>query len=653
MKGKRWTLFKLMSVLLVVVSMVTAFVLLDYNESKGWLMIIVTSLAAIGFLMMFLLSRSNLHRFLINAEEEIQQTEKDSLYSIPSPAVILDEHGIIIWYNAAFNDIIYDGGEAYGRTLDSILGADTERLRAKKSITAEINGSCFRLTAAENIQNEAVLTIVVFEDITELTSLRAQYIHTRPAVMIIMIDDYVDLLQNIKESDKASILVQIEKILETFMDDFDGILKKVSNDRFFAVIEEQHLERMIADKFTILDKARAITVNDRMCVTLSIGIGRGSVSLSQSEIFAKQALDMSLGRGGDQVAVKSENGFEFFGGVSAGIEKRTKVKARIISTALQELITESDRVLIMGHRLGDLDSVGAATGLCGAIHIMGVEAQVAVDKNRNLASPLIIRMNEQEDGIYITPEEAIAIADENTLLIIVDTSNPVLIESPELYEKCAKVVVIDHHRKSVNQIEGTVIFHHEPYASSASEMVAELVQYFPKSEELPPYFAEAMLAGITLDTKNFAMRTGVRTFEAAAFLKKLGADTLIVKGMFSSTIDSYLKKSKLVSSAEIYNRCAVAWSDSKNEDLRVVVSQAADDLLSISGVDASFVMYELDGTVNISARSMGTLNVHVIMEKLGGGGHQTMAATQLKNTDIASARKLLYKAIDEHMQNIS
>lgn len=654
MKGKRWMLFKLTAILLVLVSLASAFALASVDEHRFWLMLLLTSGAALAFLLMFLLAQQNLHRFLAQTQQNITEVEKDSLYSIPAPAVILDNEGTVIWYNIAFNDIIYNGDEAFGLQLDKIINVDMDRLKAKGTATAEINGGIFRLTAADNEENDIVLTIILFEDITELERLQSKYSHTRPSVILITIDDYVDLLQNIKESDKAIILVQIEKILEDSIESSVGILKKLGSDRFFAIVEDQHLERMIAEKFPILDKARAITVNEKMCVTLSIGIGRGASSLAESESFARQALDMSLGRGGDQVSIKTDNGFEFFGGVSQGIEKRTKVKTRIISTAIQELIRESDTVFIMGHRFGDLDSVGSAVGLYGAIRLMGIKANVVVDRNKNLSAPLIIRVNEHEEGVFLTPEEALPLATPQSLLIIVDTSNQTIIESQELYEACERVVVIDHHRKSVTHIDKSVIFHHEPYASSASEMVAELIQYFPEAEKFPAHCAEALLSGITLDTKNFVMKTGVRTFEAAAFLRKQGADTVAVKTMFSSSIDAYRNKTKLVSSAEIYNRCAIACSDITGENLRVIISQAADDLLEITGVDASFVMYESNGVVSISARSMGTMNVQVIMEAFGsGGGHQTMAGAQIEGMGIEEAKAKLYAAIDEYIRNVS
>ena len=362
---------------------------------------------------------------------------------------------------------------------------------------------------------------------------------------------------------------------------------------------------------------------------------------------------MALGRGGDQAVVKTDNGYRFFGGVSKGVEKRSQAKTRVISNALQDLIMSSGKIYIMGHRFGDLDSVGASCGLAGAIKQLGKDVCIVVDRSKNLAAHLIDIVEKNTDfPLFITPAEAEDAIEDNDLLIIVDTHNKDFIESYSLYIRAKSVVVIDHHRKTVNFIDNAVIFHHEPYASSASEMVTEIIQYFKynNDERIAAFYADALLSGIMLDTKNFVMRTGVRTFEAAAYLKKIGADTVSVKLLFSNSIDSYRRKTQIVASAKIYNKCAIATADFKSDDIRLVAPQAADELLSITDVDASFVVYKTGNTINISARSLGALNVQVIMEKLGGGGHQTMAAAQIENSTINEAVKALTHAIDERQQ---
>ena len=415
---------------------------------------------------------------------------------------------------------------------------------------------------------------------------------------------------------------------------------------------------MIADKFKILEEVRAIPVTGKTPITLSIGVGIGSVDLEESEQFARQALEMAQGRGGDQAAVKRDDGYEFFGGVSKGIEKHTKVKTRIVAAALTDIIESSSSVYIMGHRNGDMDSVGSGAGLCGAIRILrpDIPVNMVVDLERNLAKPIIGRLNENlrdEEPVFISPEDALGKMDANSLLIIVDTNNKDLLDSPEVYAAAKQIVVIDHHRQVVNYIDNAVIFHHEPYASSACEMTAELIQYFPGIDKLQSYYADVMLAGIMLDTKDFVMRTGVRTFEAAAFLRKLGADMVAVKNLFANTMACIQKRSKLIADAEIYKRCAIAVDDTADEYIRVASAQAADQMLEIVGVDASFVIFRIPTGVNISARSLGAMNVQIIMEKLGGGGHQTMAAAQLNDVRVTEAKAELISAIDEYIQNIS
>ena len=357
---------------------------------------------------------------------------------------------------------------------------------------------------------------------------------------------------------------------------------------------------------------------------------------------------MALGRGGDQVAVKKNESYQFFGGISKGIEKRDKVRTRVIAATLTNHVNNSSNVIIMGHRFSDLDSVGACIGMWSAM-VKGLHrnAYICIDKQKTLAKSLVTSFEKAGfSSIFKTESEAYDLIDEHTLLIIVDTHSPNFVESKAVYEKCKRVVVIDHHRMMVNHIDNAVVFFHEPYASSACEMTTELVQYLGDCS-ISRLESEAMLSGIMLDTKNFVLRTGVRTFEAAAFLRSRGADTVEVKRLFSNSIDTYKVKYKLVSEAEIFNYCAIASADSNIPDIRIASAQAADELLGIENVKASFVMYKTGKTVNISARSLGDLNVQIIMEALGGGGHQTMAACQLEGVSMDEAREKLLSIINE------
>lgn len=590
-------------------------------------------------------------QYYARIDDELESKMHMSVHSFPMSAVIIDSAGRIVWTNGKFTEEFPDCCE-YGMELSNITDIPPADFFTDDGITVRYKDSVYKVFARIPDENEAKeLTLLFFKNITDITALETEKKLSQPVVILFMVDGYEELISGCLESEKAHVSVQIDKLLEDFAGQTTGVLRKNASDRFIAVIEERHLQEILRNKVEILDKAREIFVNDRLNVTMSIGIGRTGKTLKESEQFARQALEMALGRGGDQAAVKTDNGFEFYGGVSKGVERHTKVKTRIIANSLLELVDNADKIFIMGHKYSDLDSVGSSVGLTCAIRNLGKSAWAVCDYSTSLAKVLIDRFPhvDGEEPLFTEPADAMEELTDNSLLIICDTHNPLIIESKELYEKAKKVVVIDHHRKMVNYIDNAVIFHHEPYASSASEMVTELIQYFGEAGKLRAVQAECLLAGIMLDTKNFVMKTGVRTFEAAAVLRKMGADTIIVKKMFSSSIDSYKRKTQIVAEAEIYRKCAIAPCDFYADDLRIVAPQAADELLTIKNVDASFVLFKtMSNEISISARSMGNLNVQLIMEALGGGGHQTMAGAQLKDVTVNEALDTLKKSIDDY-----
>ena len=590
-------------------------------------------------------------QYYARIDDELESKMHMSVHSFPMSAVIIDSAGRIVWTNGKFTEEFPDCCE-YGMELSNITYIPPADFFTDDGITVRYKDSVYKVFARTPDENEAKeLTLLFFKNITDITALETEKKLSQPVVILFMVDGYEELISGCLESEKAHVSVQIDKLLEDFAGQTTGVLRKNASDRFIAVIEERHLQEILRNKVEILDKAREIFVNDRLNVTMSIGIGRTGKTLKESEQFARQALEMALGRGGDQAAVKTDNGFEFYGGVSKGVERHTKVKTRIIANSLLELVDNADKIFIMGHKYSDLDSVGSSVGLTCAIRNLGKSAWAVCDYSTSLAKVLIDRFPhvDGEEPLFTEPADAMEELTDNSLLIICDTHNPLIIESKELYEKAKKVVVIDHHRKMVNYIDNAVIFHHEPYASSASEMVTELIQYFGEAGKLRAVQAECLLAGIMLDTKNFVMKTGVRTFEAAAVLRKMGADTITVKKMFSSSIDSYKRKTQIVAEAEIYRKCAIAPCDFYADDLRIVAPQAADELLTIKNVDASFVLFKtMSNEISISARSMGNLNVQLIMEALGGGGHQTMAGAQLKDVTVNEALDTLKKSIDDY-----
>lgn len=594
-----------------------------------------------------------IHNLFDKVMDQLDAGQRHYLHDFPLPVVIVTGEREVVWYSESFREKVISGDDLYGINLDRITKEKLPDLCGAEGREICCRDRWYRVYGISREENGETLITLYFVDITQLQREASLYQKTRPSVMLIMLDNYGEVMQHAKESEKSRILGAIDSTLEDFISSMTtSFIKRLDGDKFLVVAEEQHLERIIASRFKILDDIRSIQTDGNLPVTLSIGVGRGEETLAQSEASARQALDMALGRGGDQAAIKNQTVYEFYGGVSKGVEKRTKVKTRIVANALSELIQNADRVLVMGHKFGDLDCVGASVGMAYAIRSIGKQADVVVDRDKTLANILIDMVTKEGCGnLFVDPSEALFSVTEDTLLIVCDTHTQNLVESQEIYNRCKTVVVIDHHRKMVNHIDNAVIFYHEPYASSASEMVTELIQYMGENCRINAVVAQALLSGIMLDTRNFVLRTGVRTFEAAAYLRRIGADTITVRKLFSNTLDSYQRRSRIVSGAQIYKKCAVAESDFSSEDMRIVAPQAADELLSIDGVDGSFVLYENNGEICISARSMGAINVQIIMEMLGGGGHHTMAAAQLKGTEMEKAKQQLLEAIDKYFRD--
>lgn len=627
-----------------------------YSPDMFWILapfIVLVSGFAIGKLIQ--VTRRNF-QYSALITEEIKSENKMSLYSLPMGVVITDFSRKIVWYNKNFAEFFKEEA-VYGNSIDVISRLPLDRFTVKGGVEIKYKDRYYRAYGnAPSDQEEKNIFLIYINDVTEHVNMQIEKKLSHPVVMLIMIDSFDELFSSSLESETAHVTVQIDRILEDFIAETTGLLRK-QRDRFWAVVEERHIAKLIESKVKLLDKAREIQVNDRMNVTLSIGIGRTASTIAESEGYAKQALEMAQGRGGDQAAIKTASGFEFYGGVSKGVERANKIKARIIANQLIQLVEASDRVYIMGHKFSDLDSVGSSVGLACAIRNLGHTAHVVVDSLASLSTQLIDRLKASEEGknsLFMSPSEAVDSITDSSLLIISDTHNPLMLESSELHLRAKQVVIIDHHRKTVNYIDNSIIFYHEPFASSASEMVTEILNYFGKAGKVTALQAEALLAGIMLDTKNFTIKTGVRTFEAAAFLRKLGADTVNVKGLFANSLESYRQKAALVSNSEIYKRCAIAYTTMYSPEMRLVAPQAADELLGIENVDASFVYYKSGGDeIYISARSLGALNVQLVMEHLGGGGHQTMAATQLHGgVTMEEAGRRLKEAIDDYYESL-
>ena len=571
-----------------------------------------------------------------------------SLASLPMPVLILSGKNIV-WYNDAFAAGVLTDREYYLQSVYKALpGFDTEKISRPEGQCVEAEGRLFTVYGS-GVNHGDGLFVAYFVNDTIIKTEALEYRATRPVVLHIVVDTYDEVLKELKDSEKATLTSQIDKVFESFIDSTTGFMKRVNSSHYIAVMEERHLVEIVAGKFAILDRMREIG-NENGIVTLSIGVGRGGATFAECEKMAQAALDMALGRGGDQVAIRlPDGGFEFYGGVSRSVEKRTKVKSRIVASALSDIIRQSDSVIIMGHRMSDYDAVGAAIGVLRICKILEKPAVIAVDERHTLANRLIDRFRDNGFGYdFISPPDALEGLSKRTLVVIVDTHVSQLLESPEIYRTAKNVVVIDHHRKMVGHIDDAVIFYHEPYASSTCELVAELLQYVGEHEDRPTALeSEALLAGIMLDTRDFVINAGVRTFEAAAYLRRMGAQTQNVKRLFMGSLDNYTSKARLVSEAVLYKGCAIVVSGEMPPD-EVIVPQAANDLLSIDGVQASFVAVDMGDYISISARSLGEVNVQIIMEQLGGGGHLTMAGAQLQDVSLATAKDQLFAAIDQY-----
>lgn len=625
-----------------------------YSEEESFIYLLITIILIFVIISQIIRIRQNMYRYFNRIEHRLEQTKCFTLYNTPDPIVITDKTGKILWYNNSFYETISNGTDAFGVNICEELKISPDNLHNGKETSIEYEGRKYTVKCTENSDYKVDMRIIFFSDSTAYLNLLEEYTNKKPTVALIVIDNYEDIFQNTKESERSSVLAKLEQAIENLIAGSSSFIQRLSKDRFMIVFEEQHLQKVIADRFSILDEARKSGAGTGILITISIGVGSASSSLAESEHFAKEALDMALGRGGDQAAVKTVNGYEFFGGISKPVEKQSKLKTRMKSNAIQKLIEDASTVFIMGHINGDLDALGASIGLSCAISISGRRSYIVINEKTHLAPELIQRAKDQIEDIYFIDEaQALEMTDSDSLLIIVDTHKKGLLESKLLYEKIKNTAIIDHHRKDVNYIDDSLLFFHDPNASSASEMVTEIIPYFRDFTRLPEEAANALLAGIMLDTKNFVIRATVRTFEAAAYLKKMGADTVSVKEFFTNSIDFYRMKAAIVSSAEVYKGFAISVVETAPElekSMRVIASQAADELMNISDISASFVIFDAGGKMNISGRSYGKVNVQLIVEKLHyGGGHQTMAAAQIPDITAEEARVLLIDAIEKYL----
>ncbi len=570
------------------------------------------------------------------------------------PVLITDADGKIVWYNNRFDKLLDRSTDLIGfKVTDTVMTAeDNELLNESGHADIMFRDRLFAVYQSSNKTTGREDRVLYFMDQTQLKKIASEYRRSRPAVILISVDNMDEITKSVKESEKGIVTSSIQTAIEDWVAECRAIVKRIGSG-YMIVLEESGLQSLMDERFKVLDSVRKITFGDsQVNATLSIGVGHKASSFKECEILAQQALEMAIGRDGDQAAVKTpDNEYKFFGGVAKAVERSNKARARLMASVLSKLIDGSDRVILMGHKASDMDCIGPAYALWNIAQKAGKEAHIVVDYKQSLATDLIDYIKARDPECDFTDgSNLVDIIDRKTLLIVIDVQRPSFVDNKDIYDRSSSVVVIDHHRKAVEHIENAVLFYHETSASSTSEMVAEMMQYMGNGK-VPTLVAQALLTGIMLDTKNYVQHTGTRTFEASAYLRLNGASPQVAKQMLCGDINTYRQRAAIMATAEYYGDCAIAVNEIKDKNSRLATSQAADELLNIQGVKASFVMCYLEGAINISARSAGEINVQVIMEALGGGGHGMMAACQIDVDDIDRARQMLFFAIDEYRKN--
>lgn len=599
------------------------------------------------------LSLKSTKKYVSAVNKALLTGKSGTIDEFPLPTVMCDRYGNLIWYNKQFSDDIVENYDIKSLTIVDFIDDFTfEKYSQERIVNASFADNQYTAFIV-NVKSETnpMLCFYMFDD-TALKEIALEYTYSRPFVMLISVDNIEQLSRQLTDSKFALVLSGIESIIEEWLKDENVVLKKIGNGNFLVIGEKRNLDNLCDKKFAVLNSVRSYTYKDvPVNATLSVGVGSGE-NFSECESRAKKSLDMALGRGGDQAALFTEDGYLYFGGVSNRVNDNSRVSPRQTAANISNLIKKHKKVIIMGHKYSDYDAIGASLGMWFFAKSCGVDAFIAIDSKTTLASALVDLMMQNNFKSFISPSKALDMCDDDTLVVLVDTQRKALAESSDLYDLAASTIVIDHHRRTDDYIEDADISYSVPSASSACEMVSELIQYSTIQDNPSAEIATALFSGIVLDTKDFVLRTSQRTFEAAGFLRDNGADTVQVRKLFSIDADMVALKHEIVSNAKVFNGFMIGSCMSDSKHIRIVTSSAADDMLNIDGVRASFVISKLGiGKFQVSARSFGEENVQLIMEKLGGGGHSTMAATQIKASDVEEVKNLLVDAVNEYLNS--
>ena len=602
-----------------------------------------------------------LKNYIESVTYDSEESKNSAMTYFPMPmATFLLETERLVWGNQAFFSACGSDRPRVGVYMTDLVPSFQSRwlLEGKKRCPElveangrryQVSGSLIRGQGDGNVSG--ALGITYWVDVTDYEDIKKEYAASRPVVMLILMDNYDEMLKNSPERTKANIRNAFEDKLEQWVDKKRGFWRRFDRDRYIFVCERRYFDQLKEEKFSLIDEVHSIVNSSGIHVTVSIGVGIEGVSLEDNFSFASQSVEMALSRGGDQAVIRDRMNFEFFGGRESEVETRTKVKSRVVANALGSFIKDASTTYIMGHRYSDMDALGAAVGVCCIARSYGKRAKIVMSDKPNACGALMEELKKQKEyeDIFVTPQEAMLQANARSLLVIVDTNRPEQVEDESLLQTIRRLVVVDHHRRAATYIDNAALTFYEPYASSACELMTELLQELVDQKSILRYEAEALLAGIVTDTKNFTIRTGERTFDAAAYLRRVGADPVSVKLLMQNDYESTVLKYSIMERAELYrDKICVAAMDRKVD--RVTAAQAADDLLNISGIEASAVLYPAgDGDIYISARSIGSMNVQVLLEKLGGGGNMSAAGAQLHGTTLQEAVDRLKAAIDEYL----
>ena len=635
----------------------------------GTLMLIFMLIYIVGIGILYVYSRSLIMKDLIEFAAQYGVVQNTLLKELSVPYAILLEDGQLLWMNDQFERLFGDTAQKdkylsrYIPELNRSIFPKEENDVVEMDVyyeDREYKAELRRVSVEGFSETEQLLELpaereyfiaVYLQDVTELNRYIKENEEQRLVAGLIYIDNYDEVMNSVEEVIQSLLVALVDRKINQYIAKADGIVKKTETDKYFIALKKQEFKRLEDDKFSLLEDVKTVKIGNQIPLTLSIGLGLSAGNYSQSYNYARVAIDLALARGGDQAVIKDCHGITYYGGKREMTAKNTRVKARVKAEALREYITVNDKIFVMGHTLTDVDSFGAAIGICRAANALGKKANVVINEVSASLRPLYnmyIDNPSYPDDLFLTSEQALNLADENSMVVVVDTNRPKMVECEELLYLAKTIVVLDHHRQSSDSIDNALLSYIEPYASSACEMVSEILQYIVDDIQIPNLEASSMYAGIMIDTNSFMNRTGVRTFEAAAFLRRSGADITLVRKMFRDDMEGYRAKAAIISNAEVYQKkFAIATGiDLQVESPTIIGAQAANELLDISEIKASFVLTEYNGKIYVSARSIDEVNVQVIMEKLGGGGHMNASGAQFNHTDMDEAVACLKQVLD-------